>query len=86
VQLGQVSMLFRLVTFKIVTLLNCMFIDTYSPLHLIHRPITVAFRPSYFAPAVAKNNFRSDAMQRIFGDSRNKNARSENPVLFYSRP
>ena len=30
-------MLFRLVTFKIVTLLNCMFIDTYSPLHLIHR-------------------------------------------------
>jgi hypothetical protein len=37
VQLGQVSMLFRLVTFKIVTLLNCMFIETYSPLHLIHR-------------------------------------------------
>jgi hypothetical protein len=39
VQLGQVSMLFRLVTFKIVTLLNCMFIETYSPLHLIHRPL-----------------------------------------------
>jgi hypothetical protein len=32
-------MLFRLVTFKIVTLLNCMFIETYSPLHLIHRHI-----------------------------------------------
>jgi hypothetical protein len=39
VQLGQVSMLFRLVTFKIVTLLNCMFIETYSPLHLIHRQV-----------------------------------------------
>ncbi|MFT4685905.1 MAG: hypothetical protein ACI94D_000861, partial [Neolewinella sp.] len=40
---------------------------------------------SCFAPAAAKNNFRSDAMQKIFGDSRNKNARSENLVLFYSR-
>ncbi|MFT4687760.1 MAG: hypothetical protein ACI94D_002729, partial [Neolewinella sp.] len=27
----------------------------------------------------------SDAMQKIFGGSRNKNARSENLVLFYSR-
>jgi hypothetical protein len=44
VQLGQVSMLFRLVTFKIVTLLNCMFIETYSPLHLIHRQFVYLMR------------------------------------------
>ncbi|MFT4685627.1 MAG: hypothetical protein ACI94D_000581, partial [Neolewinella sp.] len=32
-----------------------------------------------------KNNFLSDDMKCFFGGSSNKNARSENLVLFYSR-